>query len=1831
MKTTLTRLFTVMMLIMVSMGAKADVKVLFGEKGEDTFKSDCGTIEVKQETSKEDATKVTVYLIVTPNKGYAMQEKDVIEAYATAPANIGKTRAPEVSEKITFDCKDFKDEYSARTYYVDIDPSLALWVKSVIFELKNRDGAKGGEGNEGSEPNGPVEITTDTNNNGVIDDGEKKLYLIQTNAFQSFYIAPQADNTITTNNILGDYMLWYFLDAGEDNGTQYYYIVNNSTGKYIYNHNGNSRGINITNFASLSDANKEKCKFKLVLDTTYGSEGFYNIDVKTNQTYFGLNKQSGSQTNENPIRLTETKYIHDVNSTWKFIPFNGTYTWPAPPFTPSTDSDKHFYKIHNVHSNTYYVSTDEVPDKVTYASSESDRMVWYLKEVPTDPSEHWFKYYYIINPSTGNKYMYYDGTATDGSNQTSAVSVKAYNNSENEEDRYQFVVVQAAKGDGDNRVFDCYAIIPKLLRDKLWTSNSIGLASISDDGANMGIISSRGANNTAQWKFVATDFSTVCADPTITFSNTTGKAEISTTTAFSTIHYTTGGSTPSSTEGTEYTGPFDITGETTINAIVTKNGFTDSQVITTTIYQVATPTIENNEYSISITTDTGGATIYYTTDGNEPTPTTWTEYTGPFSGGVSGATIKAIAVKDGMVNSAVASKAGTETILRCATPTFTRSGSSLTINCDFPSSGFTIYYIKNGGESEPTNPYPGSITVAGGDVIKAIAKANGYNDSYVGVKIIRDPLPQTDGKYLIASDEEFESFVDMANSEEYDGSHYVLQADVNASVSIVRPFAGTFEVAADDEGNFYKINGLTHALFNTISGGIVKNVVIDDVSISSGTNVGAICNEADGATKIYNCGVLSGSVSGSGCVGGLVGHIRSGSSVRVVNCYNYADVSSSGDYAAGIVGYNEGTVGDVRIALCMMYGSVSGATNISPVYGGNHMNNVKNFTEYNYYLYSNERDANNERIKKIEYTAYNDQLAIDKDDYLTRFPFYRHILNTHRKLGAFFLFGESGETVNNITNDEISEIGHWAIDKSLTNNPYPIVEKWETNTHKILDAPAGTAANVRDGAGGSITSLSVTVKIGTNTYNTYKGVPLTLPITAMDEANHDYTWGKVVLPFANEFEKNTDYTQVCTGWKITGITGGKGGEYSNYNVSDRDCTTKDLFSTTGFVFAQGGNFIVPYNVTGIEITANFAKAYYLSDATYEVGYDAVYKNGTGLGGDVPSGDNAFHGQKVYTSLTSAIGAMSSSSTPHPHSQAVVLVGNYHYSLGKNDLDDYVARGLTIMSIDEDNNQEPDYGWYSNNSADRPNMPPVRFDFLPMIPLGMAAHVTGSKGNPGIPIWKPRGWFEMTETSLCIMNQFELDSGYFPEGGDPKNYRCTINGGYYVQMIRSNNAACSRVSYYQIGGNAYIKEFYPGNHSKKTWTNPLVPINVTGGEIEECFMTGYKSGGKVSGSNIYFWCAGGKIHKFLGAYMEAPTASSLNMTAKIDHAWIGRFFGGGTSPNASITGAINVTINNSKVDFYCGGPEFSSTTAKPSVKTTAKGTTFGDYYGAGFGGTSVTYYTDIDKADLGISDNAVTPYPDYFTTYYLKTTDGRLKHRDGYGIGTCYKFEFLYHSANQCLVARHFTGYAQFSLATTGNVINELTNCKIKKLSASETMTEEATKGDFYGAGCQGMVDGTVTSTLTGCEVDGSAFGGGYQATSNDVVVYTTTKPNPNSEFTKETGLFSEFGNVTPNVFTWVQGTTETENTAVDCNASGQGGKLYTSKNINMANLGNVAGDISITIDGGSVTKNVYGGGNESKSLDDTTVTLKGALTVGGDVFGGGNKALVSGTATVNIE
>lgn len=1673
----------------------------------------------------------------------------------------------------------------------------------------------------------------------------RSYYNIQSRNSTSHYISINNSNNVTTTTTNNNNRVWYFEEVpvgenGSDEYITYYYIVHALTGKYMCFDGNPATSSDQNDAASIqikTESNEQKCQFIVTRSGENANPEYFNIIPKALKSYYWnsqcialKNTTSGSHV------YTKSDRINDNKNTARWI-FGSPIEYTNVCATPTISC-----------TNT---------GVVTIESTTDEPIIYYTTDGTTIPDPENAgegkptKVYYPTNKPTISATTTIKAIATKDGVTRSLVATETFTK----------VATPSVINNGTQIVISCDT------ENATLSYSTDGGMTYTDYTAPLVASSYLGQTITAKATktgWVDSDtyslhVDATCNMPTFTLNYQTGAVTIESTTSGATIYYTLDETDPDD-HSTLYSS-LTLTEAKTVRAIAYKEGFSPSAIASVTYSQVPTPTIQSNgSNAISITCATDGAEIHYLVGGNNPDYNS-TQYDGtPLTSNVSNKVIKAIAFKTGMVPSSV----GENTVmLQCNKPVITKGTSKITISCDFPASGYTIYYSDDG--SEPTTPYPtGGITITNyGFTVRAKAVATDYTDSEETSRLImQNPEGSgTEGDPYLIHAGEFAKFV--AKADEEPGAFFKLVDNIEATNDeISTPFTGTFEVSSDNSGNFYKINGLSHALFNTINGGTVKNVVLDGVTISTGTNVGAICNEAEGNTKIYNCGVLSGSVNGSGYVGGLVGHIKSGSSVRVVNCYNYADVSSTGEYAAGIVGKNEGTiannktVGNVRIALCMMYGSVSGATHRSPVYGGTtHVSNLQNFTEYNYYLYSNERDADGNIVKKINYTSgdYNDQLAIEKDDYLTRFPFYRHILNTHRKLAAFFLFGAVDATsVTSISSDQVEEIGHWAVKKGDDAHKYPIIEPWEKNTKTTPYYNSSTDNNytppttTEDYAGKLLTDmgndgnykgyLKVTVKMSSDH-------TLYLPITDMDTLRYDYNYGKVILPFANEYEVNTDYTRICTGWKITNVDGITSSSVSNYNFADRDNKQKDIYdSNNPYIFAQGGYYIVPKGVKAIEITPNYATAYYLSDASYDVGLDTSYGGETPLGGTVPNGANAFHGQTVYTSLSSALGAMST--TNNPHQQAIVLVGNYHFD-GASLTD---SKAFTFMSIDEDCNQEPDYGFYMYNKQDRPTAPAMRFDFLPVIPVGWAAHVAGSGGFKGVPIWKVRGWFEITETCVFYTDQCEIDSENFKETNNGKgNNPWVINSGYFVQIVRTNknSTGCNRVSYIKMGGNVYVKEFYPGAHSEVSGKiTKIVPVNVTGGEIKECFMTGYNSKCSAEGENIQFWCAGGKIHKFLGAYMDKPTSATVNVTANIDHALITRFYGGGTSAEASITGDIEVTITNSKVDFYCGGPEFSSLTAKPTVTTIASNTIFGQYYGAGFGGTSITYNLSKQESGYAIGSDKVT-FPISFSSYYKRLQNLTV---GGKSLGTCYKLEYIHHSRQQQLVARFFTGYAEFSLATTGNVSNTLDGCTIKS--------------DFYGAGCQGKVDGTVSSTLTNCKVDGSVYGGGYKATANEVKVYTTTQPEY-SIYDKETAIFSEFGTVAPETYTWGSGTAGT----VD-----QGSKvLYTDAP--MGQLGVVTNDITLTIKGKksdatyTVKNNVFGGGNESPSekkatvviedyVDgnnnasgtivqgsvygggneapigtDSKVTLKGSTNVQGNVFGGGNMGVVNGSATVEIK
>ncbi len=176
--------------------------------------------------------------------------------------------------------------------------------------------------------------------------------------------------------------------------------------------------------------------------------------------------------------------------------------------------------------------------------------------------------------------------------------------------------------------------------------------------------------------FENTPSASTAATPTFTppsgtsFSSTLS-VTIADSTPSSTIYYTTDGSTPT-TSSAIYSGAITLSASTTIKAIATANGFTQSAVgsasyTLTAQSPAATPTFMppsgttfSSTLSVTIADSTANATIYYTTDGSTPT-TSSAIYSGAITLSAS-TTIKAIATANGFTQSAVGSASYTLTV-----------------------------------------------------------------------------------------------------------------------------------------------------------------------------------------------------------------------------------------------------------------------------------------------------------------------------------------------------------------------------------------------------------------------------------------------------------------------------------------------------------------------------------------------------------------------------------------------------------------------------------------------------------------------------------------------------------------------------------------------------------------------------------------------------------------------------------------------------------------------------------------------------------------------------------------------------------------------------------------------------------------------------------------------------------------------------------------------------------------------------------------------------------------------------------------------------------------
>ena len=192
---------------------------------------------------------------------------------------------------------------------------------------------------------------------------------------------------------------------------------------------------------------------------------------------------------------------------------------------------------------------------------------------------------------------------------------------------------------------------------------------------------------------------------------TTQSVAISTTTPDAIIRYSTDGNDPTESS-TQYATAISVTQNTTIKAKAWAAGM-DPSAVATAVYVIkaATPTFDpvagtySGTQTVTISSASSGAAIYYTTNGSNPT-TGSTLYSGPVSV-ASSLTLKAIATHANFGNSDIGSAAYTITI-----PTLTVNPTSLT------ALGYVVGSTTSTSKSyvlSGTNltGYPGDITVTG--------------------------------------------------------------------------------------------------------------------------------------------------------------------------------------------------------------------------------------------------------------------------------------------------------------------------------------------------------------------------------------------------------------------------------------------------------------------------------------------------------------------------------------------------------------------------------------------------------------------------------------------------------------------------------------------------------------------------------------------------------------------------------------------------------------------------------------------------------------------------------------------------------------------------------------------------------------------------------------------------------------------------------------------------------------------------------------------------------------------------------------------------------------
>ena len=327
------------------------------------------------------------------------------------------------------------------------------------------------------------------------------------------------------------------------------------------------------------------------------------------------------------------------------------------------------------------------------------------------------------------------------------------------------------------------------------------------------------------------------------------------------IYFTTDGATPTSSS-TLYdpANKPTITTATTIKAIAMKGGLTDSEVASasyTIAEPCATPTFSvvagevAKGTTVTISTETDGATIYYTTNGTTPT-TSSTVYSSAITIN-SAVTIKVIAAKEGHANSEVAS--ASYTIIDYATLpfSFNNGKSSIASTTGLTESGLGSDYSSAPKlKFDSTNDYLILKVNEVPDELKFDIKGNGFSGGTFKVQYSADGSAYSDLETYTSLDDTQTETLAIPATTHYIKWIYTSKSSGNVALGNIKLYACE-SVAISDAGwatycsskalDFTDVTGLT-AYTASKEGDVVKfNKVTGKVPANEGLLVkGATTN-----------------------------------------------------------------------------------------------------------------------------------------------------------------------------------------------------------------------------------------------------------------------------------------------------------------------------------------------------------------------------------------------------------------------------------------------------------------------------------------------------------------------------------------------------------------------------------------------------------------------------------------------------------------------------------------------------------------------------------------------------------------------------------------------------------------------------------------------------------------------------------------------------------------------------------------------------------------------------------------------------------------------------